>query len=305
MSDDPTTPSLDASTRSSGPGEPGDRRAFIKKAGLVGAGVAGATWAAPAVLSLERAFAVGSCPSGVINFPWSSGATVAQGARLHTSATDPLVGTSTTGGIDIRITQHLSSGVPSSGLVYNNWKARNGGNNAVTCGGNSDTPMGTFSSFYSLEMGAAANCTTAGTPGRWSEVTFGFFDQGTLIPHAVRQLKFTLLDIDTGSYVDQAEVFINGSGTVASTGPGGTFPTVALGPGASVTQPSATQARFVGGGAVGSGSTAGNATITSNTTTNITTVRVRFTDVSGTPPGSTAPGTIQWVGIGDLQFCKA
>lgn len=265
----------------------------------MGAGVAGATWAAPSVLSLERAFAVGSCPSGVINFPWSNGATVAQGARLHTLATDPLVGTSTTGGIDIRITQNLSSGVPSSGLVYNNWKARNGANNAINCNGTIDTPMGTFSSFYSLEMGAAANCTTAGTTGRWSEVTFGFFDQGTTTPHAVRQLKFSLLDIDTGQYIDQAEVFINGSNTVAATGPGQTFPTVVLGPGPTVTQPNTAQARFVGGSAVGSGSTEGNVTLTSNTTTNITTVRVRFTDVRGS-----APGTIQWVGIGDLQFCK-
>jgi hypothetical protein len=282
-----------------GSGEPGDRRAFIKKAGLVGAGVAGVAWAAPSVLSLERAFAVGSCPGGSITFPWSNGATVANGATLHTSANTPLVGTSTTGGIDIRITQNASSGVPGSGLVYNNWKARNGTNNSINCGGTIDTPMGNRSSFYSLEMGETTSCTDPGLTGRWSEVTFGFFDQGTTTPHAVRNLSFTLLDIDTGQYVDQAEVFINGSATAATTGPSQTFPTVVLGPSPSVTQPTAGVARFVGGAAVAGTGTGGNVTLTSNTTTNITTVRVRFTDVRGS-----APGTIQWVGIGDLTFCK-
>ena len=38
-----------------------DRRAFLKKAGVVGAGVAGATWVAPSVLALDKAFALGSC----------------------------------------------------------------------------------------------------------------------------------------------------------------------------------------------------------------------------------------------------
>ncbi len=39
-----------------------DRRAFLKKAGIVGAGVAGATWAAPSILALDKAFAApGSC----------------------------------------------------------------------------------------------------------------------------------------------------------------------------------------------------------------------------------------------------
>lgn len=297
MSDDSTTST--PGTPVAGAGEPGDRRAFIKKAGLVGAGVAGVAWAAPSVLSLERAFAVGSCPGGSITFPWSNGATVANGATLHTTASTPLVGTSTTGGIDIRITQNAVSGVPAGGLVYNNWKARNGTNNSVNCGGTIDTPMGNRSSFYSLEMGETASCTTTGTAGRWSEVTFGFFDQGTTTAHAVRNLSFTLLDIDTGQYVDQAEVFINGSATRATTGAGGVFPTVVLGPGPSVTQPTAGTALFQGGAAVAGNSTAGNVTLTSDTTTNITTVRVRFTDVRGS-----APGTIQWVGIGDLTFCK-
>jgi hypothetical protein len=38
-----------------------DRRRFLRNAGVVGVGVAGATWAAPSMLTLERAFAAGSC----------------------------------------------------------------------------------------------------------------------------------------------------------------------------------------------------------------------------------------------------
>jgi hypothetical protein len=109
-----------------------------------------------------------------------------------------------------------------------------------------------------------------------------------------------LYDVDTiaGTYQDQVQIFLNGSGTVAATGAGKVFPTVTLGPGATVTHPNAALATFVGGSNVAGDSTAGNVALTSDTTTAISTVTIKFTDVLGAVPGS-----IQWVGIGDLSFC--
>jgi len=56
----PPTPTISADPAA--PAARTDRRAFLRKAGLVGAGVAGATWVAPSVLAIDRAFAApGSC----------------------------------------------------------------------------------------------------------------------------------------------------------------------------------------------------------------------------------------------------
>lgn len=273
-----------------------DRRDFLRKAGIGGA-AAGALWAAPSVLSLDAAFAVGTCGSGTTTFAWSSGG---NNIRYNTAGK---VGATTSANIDIRIISTAQSGVGNSGLIHHNWMTRSGAAGALSCGSaaTTDYPMGNAGSFYTLQMHGSTNssCTVAGTTGRSAEVTFGFFDAGTTTPHAVRNLQFTLLDVDlsSGNYRDQVEVFINGSGTVASTGAGGTFTTASVG--STVQQVTAGQARWRGTNSADANSTTSNVTLGSNNTTDITQVRVRFVDILGS-----APQTIQWIGIGDLTFCK-
>lgn len=274
----------------------GDRREFLRKAGLGGV-AAGTLWAAPSILSLDAAYAAGTCGSGTSSFAWSTGG---NNTRYNTAGK---VGTTTTANIDIRIIATAQNGVFNAGILGHNWMTRAAATSALNCGSaaTTDYPMGNEASFYTLQMHNSApsnnNCGGNGTAGRWAEVEFGFFDAGTTTPHAVRSLGFKLLDVDNASYTDQAEVFVNGSGTRATTGAGGIFTTVTLGGG--VTQPTAGTARFVGTGNTAANSAASNVTLGSNNSTDITSVRVRFTDILAGGPTS-----IQWIGIGDLTFCK-
>ena len=281
-------------------GDPADRREFLRRAGIGGV-VAGAAWAAPAILSLDAAHAVGTCGVGTTTFAWSSGGNNTR----HTDTTSPLVGT-TSAGIDIVVTNTNSSGVPGSGLYGNNWKTRSSSIGAINCGSaaTTDYPMGNQNSFYTLQMQAAnnTNCTSGTfTADRWVSVTFGFFNTGTSTPHAVRGLSLSLLDIDSsGTYRDRAEVRINGSATPASTGAGGVFTVSTIATGNSYTQPNAALARFEADNpsqSVAASGTEGNVTLTSNATTDITTFTVFFQNMG-------TPSSIQWIGIGDLTFCK-
>jgi hypothetical protein len=298
VSGDERTPTATPRPTSSAEPDRSDRRAFLRRAGVVGAGVAGATWAAPSMLALERAYAVGTCPAGLLTFAWPSG-------KDNTRVTSGVVGTSTTGGIDVQITSTAQTGVANAGNVFNNWKVRTSNAGQEVCGGNADYPMGTVGSFYSLEMaGSTTDCQAAGTTARSVAVTFAFFDQGTATPHAVRNLNFTLLDVDTiaNTYRDQARVFVNTAvttGTPASTGVGGIFPTVTIPAGGTVSQPTAGQAIFNGGSNVAGTANTGNVTLTSNATTDITSFTILFTDILGS-----APQSIQWIGISNLTFCK-
>jgi len=273
-----------------------DRRAFLRRAGI-GAGVAGAVWAAPSILTLDSAYAVGSCPSGSTTFAWS---TATNNTLANTAAK---VGTTTTAGIDIRIISTAQTGVAGSGLIFNNWRTRSGTGSQVTCGTQVDYPMGNIGSFYSLEMAAdTTNCTAGtGTINRNVEVVFGFFDAGTTTPHAVRNLAFSLLDVDVGSastYTDQVQIFLNGSATAASTGAAAANNFATPGLGANVSQPTAGSARFVGTANTANTSPASNVSLVSKPSIDITKVRVLFTDISARPT------SIQWVGISDLTFCK-
>lgn len=274
----------------------GDRREFLRKAGLGGV-AAGTLWAAPSILSLDAAYAAGTCGAGTSSFAWSSGGNNTR----HTAGTNPLVGT-TTAGIDIRIISTAQSGVVSSGLFQHNWMTRSSGSGALDCGSpaTTDHPMGGQSSFYTLQMHSqTTGCTGNGTANRYAEVEFGFFDAGTSTPHAVRSLAFTLLDVDDGGgYTDQVDVYVNGSASIASTGAGGTFGVPGTGSG--VSQPNASIARFVGTGDTGASDPASNVSLASNNSTDITSVRIRFTDIQ-----SPRPTTIQWIGIGNItSFCK-
>ncbi len=92
------------------PADRADRRAFLKKAGLVGAGVAGATWVAPSVLALDRAFAVGSCCAqnslNLLATPFGNGVNTAVGSftalgttlTFTRNGTDTITNTTCTGG---------------------------------------------------------------------------------------------------------------------------------------------------------------------------------------------------------------
>lgn len=280
-------------------GEAGtDRREFLRRAGIGGA-VVGTAWAAPAILSLDSAHAAGTCGVGTSTFAWSTG-----GNSRYQSGK---VGTTTTANIDIRIIGTTQSGVFNSGVIMNNWRTRSSSAGSVNCGGtNTDYPMGNRTSFYTLEMhdiDSLTDCTDAGTTGRTVSVTFGFFDAGTTTPHAVRGLSFSLLDCDSlsGNYRDRVEVRINGSASPASTGPGGVFTVSTITAANSYTQPNAALARFDADAnqGVANNATAGNVTLTSNSSTDITSVTVQFSDIRGA-----APQTVQWVGIGDLTFCK-
>lgn len=273
-----------------------DRREFLRKAGIGGV-AAGALWAAPSILSLDAAYALGTCGSGTSSFAWSTGG---NNTRYNLAGK---VGATTTADIDIRIIATGQNGVFNSGILRHNWMTRSSNAGVLNCGSaaTSDYPMGNENSFYTLQMHSANptnnNCGGNGTAGRWAEVEFGFFDAGTTTPHAVRSLGFRLLDVDNASYTDQVEVFVNGSGTRATTGAGGIFTTVTLGGG--VSQPTGGTARFVGTGNTGATSAASNVTLGSNNSTNITSVRIRFTDVLAGGPTS-----VQWIGISDLTFCK-
>ena len=282
------------------------RRAFLKKT-AVGAIAAGGVWVAPTVLSLDAASAVGTCPSGSLTFPWSSGG---EGTR-HTAVTNPVVGT--VGGIDVRIisTAVSATGVASAGLIVDNFSTRGTPQNAacpptLNCGSAATTnyPRGNSTSFYSLLMNntTACNCTSTGTLGRFVEVVFGFFNTGTNTAHAVRNLAFSLYDIDSaGSYRDQVHVFINGSATEATLGAGqnaiatlpGATPTVA-----GTRRPRRSSAPSTAPRPPPTATTA-TSTCSSLAALSITQVRVRFNDIL-----ATAPTTVQWVGIGNLTFCK-
>lgn len=282
-----------AAPAESGPGRD-DRREFLRKAGIGGV-AAGTLWAAPSILSLDAAFAAGTCGTGTSSFAWSTGG---NNTRYNTAGK---VGATTTANIDIRIIATAQNGVYNSGLIFHNWMTRSSSAGATDCGSpaTNDYPMGNATSFYTLQMHSTdSGCTGNGTAGRWAEVEFGFFDAGTSTPHAVRGLGFKLLDVDNGGgYTDQVDVFVNGSSTRATTGGSGTFGTPVLGGG--VSQPTAGTARFVGTGDTAANSTVSNVTLASNATDDITSVRIRFTDLQ-TP----RPTTIQWIGIGDLTFCK-
>ncbi len=301
MHDQPPGPEVQRKSEEAGvPSAPRrDRRAFLKQAGVAGAGlgVAGATWAAPSMLAMDRAYAVGSCSSGgLLDLRLARG-------KEPTVVTSGVVGTTTTGGIDVQITAHTSSNVANAGLVMNNWKVRTSATGAYTCNGNADYRMGNATSFYSLEMsGSTTNCLAAGTAGRYVTVTLAFFDHGTTTPHAVRNLNFTLLDVDyiNGYYHDEVRIFTNTAlvtGTPASTGVGGVFPTVSIPTGG--TSPSPPPARRSSTGtATWVRRHNGNLTLTSNATTNITSITFQFVNIGGTP------NSIQCVGISDLTFCK-
>jgi len=272
--------------------------------------VAGGAWVAPTVLTLDAAHAVGTCPSGSIAFPWSNGG--ADGTT-HVPLTNPLVGTSTTGGIDIRILAIGQSATGVVGTAADNFTTRNPTQNAafpptLNCGSAATTnyPRGTKTSFYSLLMNntAANNCTTAGTAGRFVEVTFGFFNTGTLVAHPVRNLAFTLLDIDSAnSYRDQVQIFINGNLLTPATVGAGQDITLAtrVGGGASTVTVPGAAATFtaINGMSAAANTTDGNLALQFNPNNNVTSVRVRFTDILAGGPTS-----VQWVGIGDLTFCK-
>jgi hypothetical protein len=149
------------------------------------------------------------------------------------------------------------------------------------------------------------NCNPgSGTANRSSEVTFGFFVHGsTTVAQPVRSLAFSLYDIDSasGEYQDQVQVFINGSATEATLGAGGqATATLAVAAGTSTVQALGATAIFKAktNSSAAANSQNGNVNLQFNSTNSITTVRVRFQDISG------GPTTVQWVGIGDLSFCK-
>ncbi len=295
---------------------------MLRKA-ATGSAAAGALWVAPSVLSLDAAFAAGTCPGGSLNFAWSSGG----GCTRHTDTVNPLV--SNVGGpagVDVRIISVAQSGVGGSGLINDNWMTRSGSGDPCGNGpcGSTDAvvwaPRGAQNSFYALTMAQSSSgspvCSSAGPAGRWVEVRFGFFDPGTSNSRTVRNLNFSLLDVDqsaSGSppnYIDRIYVSINGNSPVvapATTGVGNdlTFTT-----GGSVSQFGVTNAVFQGSANVGASSTAANVDLQFRPTLDITSVTVRFQDQRGNPSGgwgvggTSAPQTIQWVGIGDLSFCR-
>jgi hypothetical protein len=285
------------------------RRDFLRKT-AIGAMVAGGAWVAPAVLTLDAARAAGTCPTGTATFAWSSGG---DGVR-HTAGTNPLVGT--IDGVDIRIINTTSTSVAGAGLIGDNWMTRNSPQAAgcpptVNCGSAATTnfPRGNATSFYSLLMNDTTTCNNcnpgSGTANRSSEVTFGFFVAGsTTKAQPVRSLAFSLYDIDSasGEYQDQVQVFINGSTTEATLGAGGnaTATLAVAGATSTIQNPLAATAIFKAkaNSSAAASSQNGNVNLQFNSTNSITTVRVRFQDISG------GPTTVQWVGIGDLSFCK-
>ena len=147
---------------------------------------------------------------------------------------------------------------------------------------------------------------------RYTEVTFGFFEEGTTNQIDICNLSFTVTDIDSADYVDRMYVAINEAVdpqlNCATTGGVANDCTVSLG--TAVSQPVAGRACFQGSGSVGPTSTAGNAALQFRPDLLINQVTVRFRDQLGNTGGglasfgTTDPGTIQWVGIGDLTFCQ-
>jgi hypothetical protein len=297
------------------------RRDFLRKT-AIGAAVAGGAWVAPTVLSLDAAHAAGTCPNGSLSLVWSA---IGEGTRFQTANTTAAtslfvrnVGGPT--GVDIRAWSTTSTGVAAAGLVGDNWMTRGPAASAacpptVNCGTAATTnfPRGNSTSFYSLLMNAQINtggtglcttCNAAGTAARTTEVTFGFFTVGTTTLHAVRNLAFNLYDIDASNnnYRDQVQVFINASATEATVGPGLNCTATLPGGGAStVTTPLAATAIFraIAGQSAAANSVNGNVNLQFLASLSITQVRVRFQDILGA-----APATVQWVGIGDMSFCK-
>jgi len=290
-----------------------DRRRFLARSAAGGA-VAGAAWVTPSVLTLDRAGAVGTCPSS-LTFPWSTGG----GCTVHTASTNPLVGNvGGPTGVDIRITATSSTGFDAT--AQDNFRTRSGAGDSCgtgPCGsGTPWAPRGNQSSFYALTMGPGNpfTCSGTGSAGRYAEVTFGFFAPGTTTPINVQNLSFTLLDVDTNGtgYLDRVYVGINGAvmqSGAATTGAGNDF-TFTLG-GGNVVQAITGRAVFQGTGSATATSPSANVTLTSRAGLNISSVTVRFRDQLGNATGdinsagTTLPSTIQWVGIGDLTFCKA
>ena len=150
-----------AASAESGPGRD-DRREFLRKAGIGGV-AAGTLWAAPSILSLDAAFAAGTCGSGTSSFAWSTGG---NNTRYNTAGK---VGATTTANIDIRIISTAQNGVFNAGILQHNWMTRSSNANALNCGSaaTTDYPMGNETSFYTLQMHSANptnnNCGGNGT----------------------------------------------------------------------------------------------------------------------------------------------
>jgi hypothetical protein len=294
------------------------RRDFLRKT-AIGAAVAGGAWAAPAVLSLDAAHAVGTCPSGSLTFPWSTGG---EGTTVYSTSNATPAGSVFVGniggatGIDIRVWNNIATGTVAG--AGDNWRTRGTPQNnacppTVNCGSAATTnwPRGNQTSFYSLLMNAQANngnnglcntCAAAGTTGRSTEVTFGFFNPGTTTQHAVRNLAFSLYDIDasTGNYRDEVHVYINGTATEATLGAGANATATRPGAAPTVAAPGATAIfQANAGSSAAANSNNGNIDLQFAANLSINQVRVRFVDTLGS-----APQTVQWVGIGNLTFCK-
>ena len=288
-------------------------RRRILKTSAVGGAVAGAVWTTPAILSIESAYAVGSCPGGSLTFLWSSGG---DGTR-HTAALNPLVGNiGGPTGVDVRVisTAVSASGVASAGLVGDNWMTRSANNASyppqINCGSAATTnwPRGNQGSFYSLLMNNTTTntCTSTGVVGRFVEVEFGFFVPGSTTQKInVQKLNFSLYDVDSaGSYRDQVSVAINGNAvtTPVTLAPTPSPQAVATRPGATPTMNQPTNSAVISaisGSSAASNSTNGNIALQFSNGVDVNRVRVRFTDM-----GAAAPTTIQWVGIGNMTFCK-
>jgi hypothetical protein len=153
------------------------------------------------------------------------------------------------------------------------------------------------------------DCTSTGTEGRYVEVEFGFFVPGSTTARInVRNLTFSIYDLDStsGSYRDQVTVAINGAAitspvTLAPASNPQAVATRAVADAIStITQPTGTAVINAKSNASSAASSVnGNIQLAFQPTLNVNSVRVRFADISGDDPT-----TIQWVGIGDLTFCK-
>jgi hypothetical protein len=270
-----------------------DRRRFLWQA-TAGAGLAGAAWAAPQVSSL--AYAQGSPPPCTpVTFNWSS---IASSCQRITSGRVGGVGIT-----DLWVTGTAQNGVFNNGLIYDNWSVRNATTGNIPCdincgaaGGN--YPRGNANNFYGMLMHSTNTntCTGTGTTNRWVETTFGFFAANTSTAVSVRNLQFTLLDVDTNTnnYRDQVTLFVNGGAAAATTGAAGQATVVSIG--SCVTQV-AGQAVFQGTCSALAAETTANVTVKFNVP--VSTVRVRFQDIRVGGPTS-----IQWIGISNMSWCR-
>lgn len=282
------------------------RRDVLRRSAAAGA-VAGATWVAPSILTLDAAAACGSvvCTTGTTTFRWSTQYPT-QAALAPANVVQALAATAV-GGVTVTPTRSDPAG--QNLLSGGHWRIR--GTASGACSGTTEqlwhlTP--TPNSWLKCRMG------DAGTANAAVQTTLAF-------SQAVRDLTFSILDIDAvlpNTYRDRVRisgtttggtfgyvVLLQGSGigvTAPGLGPGNTGTATTeffgVGPGA-ISDCSTTNTPVIDTLGIGGSNGGGNLRICiTQPVTSVTVTHQRGANNSGT---NLVGG--QHIGIGDLTWC--